>query len=87
LCIKDDQLIHVKSLKTSQKNEDQIKIHFKTTNIVNKNYLTRKVYTLKMDDQEIVQVYFDRFNNVLDELNLLLEEETKRNAEFLQRRY
>ncbi len=35
-----------------------------------------------MDDQEFVQVDFDGFNNVLDELNLMLEEETKRNAKF-----
>jgi hypothetical protein len=74
-----------------------------------------------MNDQKMVQVRFDKFNNVLDELiiakgkvynivgfyalwessygpngssgylnktlNLLLEEETKRNAKFLQRRY
>jgi hypothetical protein len=36
LCIKDDQLIHVISFKTSQKFEDQVIIHFKTTNIVDK---------------------------------------------------
>jgi hypothetical protein len=36
LCIKDDQLIHVKSFKTSQKFEDQVIIRFKTTNIVDK---------------------------------------------------
>jgi hypothetical protein len=34
----------------------KLKIHLKITNIVNKNYLSRKAYTLKMDDQEIVQV-------------------------------
>lgn len=60
----------------------KLKIHLKITNIVNKNYLSRKAYTLKMDDQEFVQVDFDGFNNVLDELNLMLEEETKRNAKF-----
>jgi hypothetical protein len=36
LCMKNNQLIHVKSLKTSQEIWDQIKTNFQTTNVVNK---------------------------------------------------
>jgi hypothetical protein len=32
--------------------------------------------------KKLFKLIFDGFNNVLDELNLMLEEETKRNAKF-----
>jgi len=54
LCMKNIQLVHVKLLKTSKEIWDQIKTNFWTTNVVNKNYLTRKFYTLKLDERDIV---------------------------------
>jgi hypothetical protein len=42
LCMKNNQLVHVKSFKTSQEMWDQIKTNFQTTNVVNKNQFTKK---------------------------------------------
>jgi len=43
LCMKNNQLIHVKSLKTSQEIWDQIKTNFQTTNVVNKKLIHKKI--------------------------------------------
>ncbi len=49
-----NQLVHVKSLKTSQEIWDQIKSNFQATNVVNKNYFTRRFYALKMDERDTI---------------------------------
>jgi hypothetical protein len=33
---------------------DQIKNNFQATNVVNKNYLTKRFYALKMDEQDTI---------------------------------
>jgi hypothetical protein len=66
--MKMNQLIHVKRFKTSKEIWDQLINRFQTTNVVVKNFFTKKFYNLKMAKNEQVQTYFNQFCQVLDEL-------------------
>ena len=83
MCVSDSVLLNVSGEATVKALWDKLGTLYQSKSLVNKLFLRKKLYNLRMKDRDSVTEHLNAFNIVFDEivLDLLTEEMRQKNME------
>ena len=80
LCLADSVLLNVSGESTTKELWDKLGNFYQSKSLVNKLFLQKKLYHLRMEDEESVTKYLNSFNTLVSQLvsvNIMIVEEDK----------